>query len=994
MENAPPTFVELFQQAEQLYYEALELEPSARAAFLAQACTNNEALRREVESLLAAHDAAGNFIAGNAVADQLISAPILASPPDAALPNATPRAINQYRFVSLLGQGGMGEVWLADDTRLHRKVALKLLPAQFATDAARVRRFEQEAHAISALNHPNIITLFDLGHAGDDYFMATEFVDGQTLRDRLRTNACLPLDEAANLAAQVCQALAAAHEAGIIHRDIKPENLMIRPDGYVKVLDFGLAHVNESLTAPAQSSLTDSGMVMGTASYMSPEQARGEKIDARTDIFSLGIVLYEMIEGRTPFPGATVFEVIGAILNREPEVMTIASAEWQAVVQKALRKDRTERYQTIHEMWEMLAELKQLKQQAEIRASGQREAASAASSVATTHENAFARNTANTSSVFKRSKRTLAASVTALGLVLMGGGYAGYRMMQRNTTPAFTPLMTAKAISLTTFPGMETVPAFSPDGKLLAFAWGGEKNENLDIFIKQIDGEGMFRLTNHPASESDPAWSPDGKQLAFTRFTKPDCGIYLMPAIGGVERKLTTLSPQRPTGIAGSELNWSPDGKLLAFGDRESAQAPLKINLLNLETGQRQPLTNPPPGSSGDFLPAFSPDGKTLAFVRTATADSHREILLVPVTGGESRQITKNTQQINSLAWLGNNRELVFSGLVEGEKTSIGLHQININTGQQQRLTGPDALVMGAAYDPHSGRLCYAKLDYDVDVWRMGLKGTVSDQQPATKLIGSTKVEFYQRYSPDGKKLAYQTALSGNDAVWICDSDGQNHRQLTNDPKISKGWPDWSPDSKQISYVGWSNGEFAIYVAELETGKHRRVTRDDFNNSTPSWSRDGQLIYFSSDRSGAPQIYQIAAAGGEPVQVTRQGGIEPLESLDGKFLVYVKNRQTPGLWRFDLATGAETMITDVHKAGYLRMWDVTRTGIFFGSNESATRALIEFYEFATGKISLVTKLNHGFSPGTRGLAVSPDGRWLTYLKSQLKSDLMLTEATE
>jgi Tol biopolymer transport system component/DNA-binding winged helix-turn-helix (wHTH) protein len=593
------------------------------------------------------------------------------------------------------------------------------------------------------------------------------------------------------------------------------------------------------------------------------------------------------------------------------------------------------------------------------------------------------------------SKRTLIAVVTVLGVVLLGGGFMGYRMWHRPTAPTFTALTLSTAIPFTTFPGSEAAPAFSPDGKRLAFGWGGENNENLDIFIKQIEGEGLLRLTNHPASDNDPAWSPDGQQVAFTRYNKTESGIYVILAVGGTERRLTNISPHRPGGLAGSELSWSRDGKWLAFGDRDAPGAPLQINLLQVTSGERRVLTPAVGTGLGDFLPNFSPDGNTIAFARNATAsDSHVEIFLVPTTGGDARQLTQNTRRVNSLAWLGNNHEILFSGLLDGDKTAVGLHQLDVRTGQSRRLSGPETLLVGGAYDPQNKRLCYTKADYDVDVMRIELDATASNKQAPTKLIGSTKVESAQQYSPDGKKLVYQTSLLGNETLWLCDSDGQNQRLLTNDPNFSAGWPNWSPDSKELVYYSRANGKAAIFAMAVETGQHRRITNDGFSNVTPSWSGDGKWIYFSSDRTGTPQIFKIPAAGGAPVQVTQQGGIDPQESLDGKFLVFVKNQQTPGLWRVDLATGQETLLTDVHKAGYWRMWDVTPGGVFFGTNQSPTRAQVEFYEFATGKVSLVTTLDGAFSASARGLCVSPDGQWLTYLKSQVKSDLMLTESSQ
>ena len=350
-----------WRKIDELFHAAAERAPHERAAFLDEACGGDESLRREVKSLLAADSAA----------EEMATAKLPAQVAVEMLDNPSPRlsagqSLNQYRIISPLGAGGMGEVFLAEDTRLKRKVALKLLPAQFTSDPDRVRRFEQEARAASALNHPNIITLFDLGRAGEVYFMATEFIDGQTLRERLRAQEPLPLGESLEIALQICQALVAAHEAGIVHRDIKPENVMVRRDGIVKVLDFGLAKLTEP-SAPAVDTQapttpggsTESGVVMGTPRYMSPEQARGEKVDARTDIFSLGVMLYEMVAGRAPFVGATTSEVIAAILRDEPAPLAEPPPALERIVSRALRKDRAERYQTAKDLFDDLNQLKE-----------------------------------------------------------------------------------------------------------------------------------------------------------------------------------------------------------------------------------------------------------------------------------------------------------------------------------------------------------------------------------------------------------------------------------------------------------------------------------------------------------------------------------------------------------------------------------------------------------------------------------------------------------
>src|SRR5499426_2608238 len=363
---------ERWRQIESLYYTALERDATEREAFLIEACAGDDELRREVEALLAVHERAEDFMDASALE---VAAQLVAEDLEQTMPG---QMISHYQVLSLLGAGGMGEVYLAEDTRLGRKVALKLLPQIFTQDRERVLRFQQEARAASALNHPNILTIYEIGEFEGRHFIATEFIDGQTLRTLM--NARVKLRAALDVATQVASALAAAHEAGIVHRDIKPENIMARRDGYIKVLDFGLAKLTEQFlpdrTAIADSDASTKGLVhtdpeklMGTARYMSPEQIRGLEADGRSDVFSLGIVIYEMVTGCAPFDGATPGEVMAEIMNQEPSPLRRytrdAPAELERIVGKALAKDCEERYQVIKDL---LLDLKSLKLELEVEA--------------------------------------------------------------------------------------------------------------------------------------------------------------------------------------------------------------------------------------------------------------------------------------------------------------------------------------------------------------------------------------------------------------------------------------------------------------------------------------------------------------------------------------------------------------------------------------------------------------------------------------------------
>src|SRR5687768_13049750 len=357
---------ERWQQVKEIFNSAINYRPEERGLFISQACSGDVALRSEVESLIASHERSGSFIDEPAFA----AAPFLLDENWELKPGQT---VGSFEIISFISRGGMGEVYLAEDKRLGRKVALKLLPAAFTKNDDRLRRFEQEARAASALNHPNIITIFEIRQVGSSHVIATEFVEGETLRTRAN-RAPLSISEALDIATQIADALSAAHKAGIIHRDIKPENIMLRPDGYVKVLDFGLAKLSEGASpavaaeAPTIQVRTGSGIVIGTAGYMSPEQARGLGVDHRSDIFSLGAVMYEMVARRKPFEGDTPSDTLASILKTEPPPLSRVAPgvppELVRIVTKSLRKDREERYQVVKDLW---LDLKALKQELEFQ---------------------------------------------------------------------------------------------------------------------------------------------------------------------------------------------------------------------------------------------------------------------------------------------------------------------------------------------------------------------------------------------------------------------------------------------------------------------------------------------------------------------------------------------------------------------------------------------------------------------------------------------------
>ncbi|HEX3229357.1 MAG TPA: protein kinase, partial [Pyrinomonadaceae bacterium] len=507
---------ERWRQVETIFQEALAQTADNRAAFLSEVCLDDPALREEVEKLLVSFDSAGSFLETPAAERFSLNSKSETSP---GLTSG--QRLAHYEIISQIGMGGMGEVYLARDTRLDRQIALKLLPVQFAADPERVSRFEREARAASALNHPNIIIIHEVGQEDGKHFIATEYIAGETLRQRLNRDRLSPT-EAVSITRQIAGALAAAHQSGLIHRDIKPENIMIWPDGLVKVLDFGLAkHLREEPESPRADAIgsgafleTDPDLLIGSLNYLSPEQVRHEKLDPRTDIFSLGVVLYEMLSGARPFAGATPGDVCAAILNREPVPLT--EDRLSPIVDRALAKDRDLRYQTAAAMLEDLA-------------------------VALAPRPEPGR--------WKRA----ALILVPLSVILIIAGLWFWNS-RRAATVLPQNFRAVAAQKLTDMPGQEVFPSLSPDGQRLIFA--SPQQGSWDIYVQAVGDHTATNLTpDSNLLEIQPVYSPDGRQIAF-RSNRDGGGIFLMNSDGSNVTKLTD---------AGFNPAWSPDGREVAF---------------------------------------------------------------------------------------------------------------------------------------------------------------------------------------------------------------------------------------------------------------------------------------------------------------------------------------------------------------------------------------------------------------------------------------------
>jgi Tol biopolymer transport system component/predicted Ser/Thr protein kinase len=953
-----------WQQIEQLYHLVLEHEEVERAAFLQQACAGDEMLLREVQSLLACEQHVQSFMEAPALD---VAAKVMAEDQAHALLG---RQLGAYQVISLLGVGGMGEVYLAQDTKLDRLDALKILPAELASDPDRLQRFIREAKAASALRHPNVATIYEIGESDGVHFIAMEYVEGQTLAAEIRGR-LLDAAEVVEIGIQVADALEEAHARGITHRDIKPANIMMTPRGQVKVLDFGLAKVTEPGGQAAASDLsklakTGTGIVLGTVRYMSPEQTRGLKLDARTDLFSLGVVLYEMVAGRPPFEGETSSDVLVAILERQPESLARrpdVPAELERIIRKALEKDREVRYQHASEL---RADLKRLKRDMDL---GRLTAA------------------AMTRGGHRRSLIWVAVLLALLAVA------AGTVWFSRSHSEA--PDEPLAAVPLTSYPGYEGQPSFSPDGNQVAFVWDGEKQDNRDIYVKLIGSERLLQLTTDPAADYSPAWSPDGRWIAFLRdLSAQKAAVLLVPALGGAGRKLAEIEPLSWFGpFSGPGLAWSPDGKGLVLRDRNSAGQGLF--LLSVETGERQRLTSPPANLS-DQNPAVAPDGYTLAFIRANNSgfgDIYLQKLSETLTpNGDPKRLTFDDRATYGPAWTADGREIVFAS---GRLGDMSLWRMAVSgSGKLRRLASLGEDYYEPAIARQGRRLAFTRYLFDANIWRVGVLGTQRKTSPPVSFISSTRLDANPQFSPDGKRIAFASGRSSRRGyeIWVCNSDGSNAVQLTS-LGAESGTPRWSPDGERIAFDSSVEGQWEVYVVSANGGKPQRLTTNPAHDASPSWSRDGKWIYFGSNRTGENQnqIWKMPSNSGEAVQVTRKGGYSGFESPDGKFLYYSKAFNATSLWKVPVQGGEETQVVD--SLSYYANFAVVNKGIYWIPRpDSAGGGAIEFLDLATGKIKPVARLEKPGRPGGLGLTVSPDGRWILYSPfDQEGSDIMLVE---
>jgi Tol biopolymer transport system component len=814
-----------------------------------------------------------------------------------------PQSISHYRIISLIGAGGMGEVYLAEDVGLGRKVAVKLLPADHAQDEDRLRRFKQEAQAISALNHPNILTIYEIGHKGSLYFIATEFIEGETLRQRL-TRAQLKTIEVLDISIQIGAALAAAHAIGIIHRDIKPENIMLRPDGYVKILDFGLAKLTENLRGPAAGSEaptaprvdTAAGTVMGTVSYMSPEQLRRLSLDARTDIWSLGVTLYLMISGRLPFEGSTESDVIATILEREPpplaRYLPEAPPELTRILSKTLRKDRDERYQTVKDL---LIDLKALKNDLEFlakiefspqvgRATGPETASGKDRAEGPAKEPAkrwpsFIRYPI---AVMRRRKF---AAVVVLFFIAIASAAIYYALSPKRAPlpfrPRRIPFQNSRAVRIP-YTDKAIRIAVSPQGTHVAFV---EKENDRQSIVYQPIVATASRNKDQPGRIVPPAegdtwglsFSPDGQYIYYLRDRKDQVAVlYRVHVLESISRKVTeNLS---------SPITLSPDGSRMAFIRSYPTEGRECLIVANTEdgSGEYTLATRTRPGFLTTIVgPEWSPDGKEIAFVAGSDLTySHQGLFIARVKDGvENPLTTLRWDVVGRFAWLSDGKGLIIPGADRTTGKAKQLWHVSYPRGDVQQLTSGTSNYISISLSNDSKSMVAMQSNVLSHFWvatghatnraRVITSGAFSGHDPCLM--------------PDGK-VAYVSETSGNEDIWVMGPDGKNQTQLTFDPNFDRSpWP--TRDGRYIIFISDRGGSLDVWRMDSDGRNLKQITFGADANS-PSCSPDGQwVVYCGSDISGRETLWKVPIDGGDPVRLSDAAISFAVVSPDGQLIV-------------------------------------------------------------------------------------------------------------
>jgi Tol biopolymer transport system component/serine/threonine protein kinase len=931
---------------------ALDRPAKERQGFLRSECGGDEALCGEALRLLELAEAGDGDLEPGAMAASAWEEGTIYEPAPAIPELAPGTEVGPYRVVGLLGRGGMGFVYEAEDPKLRRRVALKVLPPELDTEERR-RRFEREARALAALNHPNIVHVYSIEESRGVHFIAMEHVAGRTLAERIEPGG-LPLSRLLEVAIPVTDALAAAHARGLVHRDLKPANVMVGDNGQVKVLDFGVAKWRSAEDVSGAISATREGFVVGTAAYMSPEQAQGVEVDHRTDLFALGVMLFQIATGELPFRGASAASVISAILRDTPpsvtDVQPLLPRGLSRLIRRCLAKDPDRRYQSAAEV---RRELEALRQRV---GSGGR----------------------------ARRRWLIGVAAAALGLAAV---VLWPRLRSRTA-----PKLEGTFAQVTSAPGPEFFPTLSPDGQMLAYS--ARHAGRWDIFIQRIEGQRPIDLTGEAKSDDvQPAFSPDGRQIAF-RSSREGGGVFVMGATGE--------SPHR-VADRGWNPTWSPDGREIAFATQPVFDSPYdrptasELWALNVRSGETRLIT---PGDA--VQPAWSPHGQRVAYWGLVAGGSRRDLWTVPSAGGPSVPVTEDEAIDWSPAWAPDGRYLYFSSDRGG---SMNLWRIAIDEasgrvlGEPERVTTPAAFAHHVTFARDGSRLAYVSTSLEQELQRVrfdpGSERVIGASEPLARDL--RRLDFPQ-VSPDGKWVVYSVTEPQEDLV-LSRVDGSGRRALTNDPYRDRR-PRFSPDGREIAFYSNRGGHYEVWAVARDGTGLRQLTRDPQRRNAryPVWSPDGSRLLLS--RPGVTGII-VATTGDldappldELPPLPGGGTFVPLDwSPDGSLIAGMRVSpagERAGIVLYDLKRRSYASLVGF---GTWPQWLHDGRRLVFqgpsasegGSDRGYPRGESAFIvDRVTGRVRevlAIPEVTIGYP------AFSPDGRWLVFVHTMLNADI-------
>ena len=765
------------------------------------------------------------------------------------------KTLAHYKVVGSLGKGGMGEVYVAEDTKLGRRVALKVLPQKMAADPERRARFEREARAVAALSHPNIVTVHSVEEADGVHFITMELVEGKTLAKMLSKNG-FALSELLEIAIPLADAVSSAHRTGITHRDLKPDNIMIDDGGRLRVLDFGLAKLHDPVGfgggathAPTATVETEEGKILGTVAYMSPEQAEGKPVDPRSDVFSLGTILYEMAAGERPFRGDTSMSTIGAILKDQPTSVTELNPSLPRhlgrVIRRCLAKEPDRRYQTALDLRNELEELKAEIDSGELAAGPGLAAA--------------------------RPKRSF-LTLVVLGAVAALAVVAAIAITSRKDAESPRAVYTSRPITGTI--GQEMDINWSPESVFMAF--GQTRAGSVDVMVQPVAGGEAVERVGGPGTETAPRWSPDGKHLAYISSSEPGNPVFLIPPHGGSPRRLVSTNIRTldldKMGSAMGDHPWSADSGALLIS-RVDASGRTAVYRVDRANGDAEQLTFPPPGSV-DLNPSHSFDGERIAFQRRSNGKG--VLLMMPAAGGDPQVLLADEFDNTKPVWRPDNRHVLFISDRRGS-SGADVFEIDVNGGLPRQLTFETNRVYTVSVSADN-RVAY------VPFWHDTFLFTVDVGSGERRQINSHSKENYgARFSPDGRSVVYHSTRTGNSEIWLYHLDDRPETQITDNGSWDL-YPDWSPDGERMIFNSdREEGLFKIFIANSDGGGARLlvdkpITLDSqyapvIGSLVSRWSPDGDRIAFLAEGEENLALWTVGVDG--------EGAREVLDNATG-----------------------------------------------------------------------------------------------------------------